>query len=46
MRDLMNPFAKTPQDHDLRFSPGLLLSRLKGDELDAIQVDSQQGIVD
>jgi hypothetical protein len=46
MRDLMNAFAKAPQDHDLRFSPGLLLSRLKGNKLDGIQVDGQKGIVD
>jgi hypothetical protein len=46
MRDLMNAFPKTPQDHDLRFSPGLLLSGLKSDKLDAIQVDGQQGVVD
>jgi hypothetical protein len=36
MRDLMNAFAKTPQDNDLRLSPGLLLSRLKSDKLDGV----------
>jgi hypothetical protein len=46
MRDLMNPFAKTPQDHDLRLSPSLFLSGLQSDQLDGIQVDGQQGIVD
>jgi hypothetical protein len=46
MRDLMNAFAKTPQDNDLRLSPGLLLSGLKSDQLDGLQVDGQKGIVD
>ena len=46
MRDFMNAFAKTPQDNDLRFSPGLFLSGLKSDKFDRVQVDSQQGIVD
>jgi hypothetical protein len=46
MRDLMNAFAKTPQDNDLRLSPGLLLSRLKSDKLDGVQVNGQKGIVD
>jgi hypothetical protein len=46
MRDLMNAFAKTPQDNDLRLSPGLLLSRLKSDKLDGVQVDGQKGIAD
>jgi len=45
MRDLMNAFTKTPQDNDLRLSPGLLLSRLKSDKLDGVQVDGQEGIV-
>ena len=45
MGDLMNAFAKTPQDNDLRLSPGLLLSRLKSDKLDGVQVDGQEGIV-
>ena len=43
---LMNALAKTPQDNNLRFSPGLLLSGLKVDELDGIQVDRQKGVVD
>jgi hypothetical protein len=42
----MNALAKTPQDNDLRFSPGLLLSGLKIDKLDGIQVDRQKPIVD
>jgi hypothetical protein len=46
MRDLMNAFAKTPQDNDLRLSPGLLLSRLKSDKLDGVQINGQKGIVD
>ena len=46
MRDLMNAFAKTPQDNDLRLSPGLLLSRLKSDKVDGVQVNGQKGIVD
>jgi hypothetical protein len=46
MRDCMNAFAKTPQDNDLRLSPGLLLSRLKGNKLDRVQVDGQKSIVD
>ena len=45
MRDVMNAFAKTPQDHDLRLSPCLLLPRLKSDKLDGIQVDPQKGII-
>jgi hypothetical protein len=43
---MMNAFTKTPQDNDLRLSPGLLLSRLKSDKLDGVQVDGQKGIVD
>jgi len=46
MRDLLNAFAKAPQDNDLRVSPGLLLSRLKSDKRDAVQIHSQKGIVD
>jgi hypothetical protein len=46
LSDLMNALAKTPQNNNLRFSPGLLLSGLKIDELDGIQVDLQKGIVD
>ena len=46
LRDLMNAFAKTAKDNDLRLSPGLLLSRLKGDKLDGVQVNGQKGIVD
>ena len=42
----MNTLAKAPQDNDLRLSPGLLLSRLKSDKLDGIQVDGQKGIID
>jgi hypothetical protein len=42
----MNALAKSPQDDDLRFSPGLLLSRLKSHKLDGVQVDGQKGIVD
>ncbi len=42
----MNPLAKTPQDNDLRFSPGLFLSGLKIDKLDGIQVDREKRIVD
>lgn len=38
MRDFMNVFAKAPQDNDLCLSPGLLLSRLKGNKLDRVQV--------
>jgi len=46
MRDLMNPPAKTPQDHDLRLSPGLLLSGLKSDQLDSTQVDREKRVID
>jgi hypothetical protein len=46
MRGLMNALAKTPQDHDLRLSPGLFLSRLNRDKLDGVQIDGQKGIVD
>ena len=42
----MNALAKTPQDNDLRFSPGLFLPGLKIDKLDGIQVDRQKRIVD
>ncbi len=46
MRDLMNAFAKTPQDNDLRFSPSLFLSGLKFDKLYGVQINGQKGIVD
>ena len=42
----MNALAKTPQDNDLRFSPGLFLPGLKIDKLDSIQVDREKRIVD
>jgi hypothetical protein len=42
----MNALAKSPQDNDLRFSPGLFLSGLKFDKLYGVQVDGQKGIVD
>jgi hypothetical protein len=42
----MNAFAKTPQDNDLRLSPGLFLSGLKFNKLDGVQVNGQKGIVD
>ena len=42
----MNALAKSAQDHDLRFSPGLFLSGLKFDKLDGIQVDRQKCIID
>lgn len=42
----MNTLAKTPQDNNLRFSPGLFLSGLKIDKLDSIEVDRQKRIVD
>jgi hypothetical protein len=35
----MNALAKSIQDDDLRFSPGLFLSGLKSHKLDGIQVD-------
>src|SRR5260370_14439648 len=44
--DLMNALAKSSQDDDLCFSPGLFLSRLKSHEPDSIQVDRQKRIVD
>src|SRR6266478_4277470 len=44
--DLMNALAKSSQDDDLRFSPRLFLSGLKGHEPDSIQVDRQKRIVD
>ena len=46
VRDLMNAFAKPPQDNDLRLSPGLFLSGLKLNKLDGVQVNGQKGIVD
>src|SRR5208283_3214847 len=46
LSDLMNALAKTPQDNDLRYSPGLFLPGLKIDKLDGIQVDRQKRIVD
>ncbi len=42
----MNALAKSSQDDDLRFSPRLFLSGLKGHEPDSIQVDRQKRIVD
>src|SRR5260370_36631610 len=42
----MNALAKTPQDNDLRLSPGLFLSGLKIDKLEGIQVDRQKRIID
>src|SRR5713226_1376754 len=42
----MNALAKTPQDNDLRLSPGLLLPGLQFDELDGIQVDRQKRVID
>src|SRR6266851_5829022 len=44
--DLMNALAKSIQDDDLCFSPGLFLSGLKSHKLDRIQVDRQKRIVD
>src|SRR6266849_4749635 len=46
LSDLMNAFAKSSQDDDLRFSPGLFLSGLKSHKPDSIQVDRQKRIVD
>lgn len=42
----MNALAKTTQDNDLRFSPGLFLSGLEFDKLDGIEVDRQKRIID
>lgn len=42
----MNALAKTPQDNNLGFSPGLFLSGLKIDKLDGIEVDREERIVD
>ena len=42
----MNALAKALQDDDLRFSPGLFLSRLKSHKLDSIQVDRQKRVID
>jgi len=39
MRDFMNAFAKTPQDDDLRLSPGLLQPRLQRYKFDGVQVN-------
>jgi hypothetical protein len=44
--DLMNALAKSIQDDDLRFSPGLFLSGLKSHKLDSIQVDRQKRVID
>src|SRR5713101_3439086 len=44
--ELMNALAKSIQDDDLRFSPGLFLSGLKSHKPDSIQVDRQKRIVD
>src|SRR5229473_1691001 len=46
LSDLMNALAKSSQDDDLRFSPGLFLPGLKIHKLDSIQVDCQKRIVD
>jgi len=42
----MNALAKTLQNNNLRFSPGLFLPGLKIDKLDGIQVDRQKRVVD
>ena len=42
----MNALAKSSQDDDLRFSPGLFLSGLKIHKLNGIQVNRQKRIVD
>ena len=42
----MNPFTKSIQDDDLRFSPGLFLSGLKSHKLDGIKVNCEKRIVD
>ncbi len=42
----MNALAKSIQDDDLRFSPGLFLSGLKSHKLDRIQIDRQKRIID
>src|SRR5258708_25212095 len=44
--DLMNALAKSSQDDDLRFSPGLFLSGLKIHKLNGIQIDRKKCIVD
>ena len=43
--DLMNALAKSLQNNDLRFSPGLFLSRLKIHQLNSIQIDRKKCIV-
>ena len=42
----MNALAKTLQNNNSRFSPGLFLSGLKFDKLDSIQVDRQKRVID
>jgi hypothetical protein len=42
----MNTHAKSIQNDDLRFSPGLFLSGLKSHKLNSIQIDRQKRIVD
>ena len=42
----MNALAKSSQDDDLRFSPGLFLSGLKIHKLDGIKVNCEKRIVD
>jgi hypothetical protein len=42
----MNALAKSSQDDDLRFSPGLFLSGLKLHKLNSIKIDRQKRIVD
>src|SRR5258708_27859632 len=44
--DLMNALAKSLQNDDLRFSPGLFLSGLKIHQLNSIQIDRNKRIVD
>src|SRR5258708_9046867 len=44
--DLMNALAKSIQDDDLGFSPGLLLSGLKIHKLNNVQIDRKKRIVD
>jgi hypothetical protein len=41
----MNALAKTLQDNDLSFSPGLFLPGLKIDKLDGIHVDRQKRVI-
>src|SRR5438876_11323877 len=46
LSDSMNALAKSIQDDDLRFSPGLFPPGLKGHVPDSMQVDRQKRIVD